>query len=180
MNYKKIDYLLQMKQIQRLPNVPHHRSYNILEHGFVVGMLYRWFASACDVAYDIEVWDKVLMHDYMETFTGDLNFVVKNLNEKTSSAWASIEHEVCESDAVLGRYSDAAIKESMTAEQYTLFKICDYLELWIFCMQEDALGNKTKGNLNVIANCRELIDKLCMSNQKKWAPVFDFMSKFKA
>ena len=33
MNFKKIDILLGMKDIQRLPNTPHHRGYNLLEHG---------------------------------------------------------------------------------------------------------------------------------------------------
>ena len=60
MNFKKIDILLGMKDIQRLPNTPHHRGYNLLEHGLVVGMLFRWFASEEDVAYDINVFDKVL------------------------------------------------------------------------------------------------------------------------
>lgn len=179
MNYKKIDYLLQMKQIQRLPNVPHHRSYNILEHGFVVGMLFRWFASACDVPYDINVWDKVLMHDYLEAFTGDLNFVVKNLSEKTSSAWATIEKEVCDRDTVLNHYSDEAIKSAMTEEQHTLFKACDYLDLWIFCKQEEALGNTTTGNMAVIDNCKRLIYNLCGQN-RKWLPIFDFMAKYRA
>ena len=57
MNFKKIDILLGMKDIQRLPNTPHHRGYNLLEHGLVVGMLFRWFASEEDVAYDINVFD---------------------------------------------------------------------------------------------------------------------------
>ena len=77
MNYKKIDILLGMKDIQRLPNTPHHRGYNLLEHGLVVGMLFRWFASEEDVAYDINVFDKVLLHDYVESVTGDLNACVK-------------------------------------------------------------------------------------------------------
>ena len=36
MNFRKIDILLGMKEIQRLPNTPHHRGYNLLEHGMVV------------------------------------------------------------------------------------------------------------------------------------------------
>ena len=82
MNYKKINILLGMKDIQRLPNTPHHRGYNLLEHGLVVGMLFRWFASEEDVSYDINVWDKVLMHDYVESVTGDLNACVKKFNVK--------------------------------------------------------------------------------------------------
>ena len=81
MNYKKIGILLGMKDIQRLPNTPHHRGYNLLEHGLVVGMLFRWFAAEEDVAYDINVFDKVLLHDYVESVTGDLNACVKKFNE---------------------------------------------------------------------------------------------------
>lgn len=177
MNFKKIENLLKMKQIQRLPNVPHHRGYNILEHGFVVGMLFRWFASQEDVAYDINIWDKVLMHDYAESFTGDLNYCVKNFNETTAKAWGVIENEVCSGDATLKPYSDEAIKACMNDRQYRLFKICDYLDLWIFCMQEKALGNTTKSNEDVIDNCWKLIRHFAGT---EFMSVFTFMGQFKA
>ena len=76
MNFKKIDILLGMKDIQRLPNTPHHRGYNLLEHGLVVGMLFRWFASEEDVAYDINVFDKVLLHDYVESVSNFANVFI--------------------------------------------------------------------------------------------------------
>jgi 5'-deoxynucleotidase YfbR-like HD superfamily hydrolase len=159
MNYKKIDILLGMKDIQRLPNTPHHRGYNLLEHGLVVGMLFRWFASEEDVSYDINVWDKVLMHDYVESVTGDLNACVKKFNGKTAEAWDIIEHEICEGDSVLFPYSDRVIKESMTEMQYRLFKCCDYLDLWIFCKNEVALGNNTQKIHSVMKHCNELLEK---------------------
>ena len=67
----------------------------------------------------------------------------------------------------------------MTEEQRILFKVCDYLDLWIFCKQEEALGNTTIGNKTVIDNCKKLIYGLC-GQDRKWFPIFDFMCKYTA
>lgn len=159
MNFQKIDILLGMKEIKRLPNTPHHREYNLLEHCFVVGMLFRWFASEEDVSYDINVFDKVLLHDYVESVTGDLNACVKKFNETTAVSWEKIEHEICSKNSILAPYTDEVIKSSMTMLQYKLFKVCDYLELWIFCKNEQSLGNNSKKLLECINNCQRLIEK---------------------
>lgn len=173
MNYKKIDILLGMKDIQRLPNTPHHRGYNLLEHGLVVGMLFRWFASEEDVSYDINVFDKVLLHDFVESVTGDLNACVKKFNENTSYAWDIIEYEICHGDTVLAPYSDSEIKSLMSDLQYRLFKTCDYLDLWIFCKNECALGNSSKKLLQCIENCENLMKKY----SKGWE-LFTSIQKF--
>lgn len=159
MNYRKIDILLGMKDIQRLPNTPHHRGYNLLEHGLVVGMLFRWFASEEDVPYDINVFDKVLLHDYVESVTGDLNACVKKFNNKTQVAWDIIEQEICDNDPVLSPYSDKNIKGYLTDEQYRLFKMCDTLDLWIFCRNEISLGNGSKKLRKCLDNCQKLLEK---------------------
>lgn len=155
MNYKKIDFLLSMKEIQRLPNTPHHRGYNLLEHSFIVGILFRWFASEEDVAYTMDVFDKVLLHDYVESVTGDLNGCIKNFNQCTKSAWDVIEAEIVNSEPCLKPYSDEALKKGMTELQHRLFKMCDYLDLWIFCQNEKALGNTTQKLLACIENCEK-------------------------
>lgn len=157
MNFKKIDVLLGMKNIERLSNVPHHRGYNLLEHGLVTGMLFRWFASQEDVAYDINVFDKVLLHDYVESVTGDLNYLVKHHNQTTKEAWDVVEKEVCGDSVVLRDYTDKEIEKQLTPMQFKLFKICDYLDLWIFCKQEYALGNRCRSLLECIHNCEIMI-----------------------
>lgn len=157
MNYEKIDILLGMKDIQRLPNTPHHRGYNLLEHGLVVGMLFRWFASEENVAYDINVFDKVLLHDFVESVTGDLNACVKKFNDKTAESWDIIEYEICYGNPVLAPYSDQEIKKAMTNQQYRLFKMCDYLDLWIFCRNEMALGNRAQKLVKCLSNCEKLL-----------------------
>lgn len=177
MNFKKIDILLGMKDIQRLPNTPHHRGYNLLEHGLVVGMLFRWFASEEDVAYDINVFDKVLLHDYVESVTGDLNACVKKFNENTAAAWDIIEYEICHGDVNLLPYSDEEIKKTMTDLQYRLFKTCDYLDLWIFCKNEQALGNTSKKLLTCITNCEQLLEKYT-DGWKLFKSVQKFMNQY--
>lgn len=177
MNYRKIDILLGMKNIQRLPNTPHHRGYNLLEHGLVVGMLFRWFASQEDVAYDITVWDKVLMHDYVESVTGDLNLMVKKHSATTGECWDKIEKEICSGDTALAPYTDAEIKASMTDIQYRLFKCCDYLDLWIFCVQERTMGNHHPGIIECINNCRKLIIKYS-NDCKDFKSIIEFMNHY--
>lgn len=177
MNFKKIDILLGMKDIQRLPNTPHHRGYNLLEHGLVVGMLFRWFASEEDVAYDINVFDKVLLHDYVESVTGDLNACVKKFNKNTAAAWDIIEYEICHGDVNLLPYSDEEIKKTMTDLQYRLFKTCDYLDLWIFCKNEQALGNTSKKLLTCITNCEQLLEKYT-DGWKLFKSVQKFMNQY--
>lgn len=177
MNSKKIKILLGMKDIQRLPNTPHHRGYNLLEHGFVVGMLFRWFAAEEDVAYDINVFEKVLLHDFVESVTGDLNYCVKKFNDKTEAAWDVIEQEICDSDPVLRPYSDRALKEAMTDIQYCLFKMCDYLDLWIFCVNEIKLGNKVEKLIECKSNCERLMEKIS-DGWKKFGKIRNFMMDY--
>lgn len=166
-----------MKDIQRLPNTPHHRGYNLLEHSLVVGMLFRWFATEENIAYDMNVFDKVLMHDYVESITGDLNACVKKFNERTAKAWDIIESEVCKSNTVLAPYTDEAIRASMTEEQHGLFKMCDYLDLWIFCRNEIALGNTTTKITECLHNCETLMSRISMQWQR-YKSIAKFMKEY--
>ena len=179
MNFKKIEILLGMKEIKRLPNTPHLQGYNLLEHCYTVAMLFKWFAAEENVSYDMETFDKILLHDFVESVTGDLNACVKKYNEKTDAAWKVIEEEICNSDIILSKYSDKAIKGSMKELQYRLFKTCDYLELWIFCRREQALGNKTKKICECINNCHKLMAKYS-DNWKYFKSIKKFMEQYEA
>lgn len=177
MNNRKILALLGMKERERLSGVPHHRGYNLLEHGMVVGMLFRWFASEEDIAYDITIFDKVLLHDIAESITGDCPYPVKNFDSETAYFWDKLETHICGADSFLKNYTDAAFKEAFSPMQFKLFKICDYLDLWIFCKQEVAMGNTSKGLIGVIENCERLIDKISEGGFKS---VKKFMKEYEA
>lgn len=166
-----------MKNIHRLPNTPHHQTYNLLEHSFIVGVLFKWFASAENVPYSMPVFEKVLLHDFVESVTGDLNALVKHLNPTTSEAWKTIEREICDKDITLRPYSDENIENSMTQGQYRLFKMCDYLELWIFCKNEIALGNTSNKIMLCLQNCEKLLDK-CSDGWKQFKSIKQFMQQY--
>ncbi len=152
-----INYLIKCKNVERLSGKFKHRGYNLLEHQYLVGMLFRHFASIEDVPYDIRVWDIILKHDIVETVTQDLVFPVKNFNKKTKKFWEEIEKEILSEHPKLFMYSNDYMKKALTEGQYNLFKVCDLLDLWIFCKQEIQFGNNSKDMNDVVKKCEELI-----------------------
>jgi len=128
-----------------------------MEHQYMTGMLFRHFASLEDIAYDINVWDMILKHDILEVVTSDLPYPVKHFNEKTEQAWEVIEKEVVPKYVSLSRYTDESIAIVLNSQQMKLFKAMDLLDLWIFCKEEQALGNNTSEIKIVIRNCEDML-----------------------
>jgi len=156
---RRIRYYRRMKNVDRMSGTMKHRPYNLLEHQFMVAVLFRMFASRENVAYDMQVFDLVLNHDAVESITSDLVYPVKNASNKTRECWDIIEEEVLKSHPALERYSDKNLKEGMTESQRNLFKACDYLDLWIFLKEEIALGNTSRDIVEMLENCERLIPK---------------------
>ena len=88
-----------------------------------------------------------------------------------------VEKEVCGDSPVLRNYTDKAIEEQMTSMQFKLFKICDYLDLWIFCKQEESLGNSCKSLKACIFNCEKLIGEIT-EGFKTFKSVQKFMEQY--
>lgn len=168
-----IKYYRKMKNIERLSMMFTNRKYNLLEHSYMVTVLFRKFASLEDVAYDMSVLDLVMNHDAVESVTSDLPWPVKSFSIKTSEAWGEIEKEVIKKNFQLEKYSDLNLKSGMTALQYELFKICDILDLWLFIKEEIAIGNRTIDILEVENNC-----KLLMSNVNKFPHINKFIKEY--
>lgn len=152
-----VQYYRKMKYVDRLTRHSKHRSYNLLEHSYMVAVLFRKFAAKEDIAYDMQVFDFVLHHDIVEVVSSDLPYDVKNLTAATKKAWGSIEDEVVSAHHQLSRYSDDEIKSAMSQIQYALFKACDLLDLWLFLKEEEAMGNKTKTIYQMIDKCETLL-----------------------
>jgi len=155
-----IKYYRKMKNIDRMAMGFKNRPYNLLEHCYGVGMLFRHFASLENVPYDINVWDIVLHHDIVEVETTDLPYTIKNFSQVTKQAWEEIEDELVSRHFQLEPYSDAEIKSSLTPLQFALFKACDMLDLWIFCKEEQAIGNKTRFVQEIVDNCIKVLNSL--------------------
>ena len=163
-----IKYYRKMKNIDRLAQGYKNRSYNLLEHSYMVAMLFRHFASLEDVPYDMNVFDLVLHHDVVEVISADLPWPIKNFNDKTKEAWNIIEEEVIKKHFQLEKYSDENLKKGMTTLQYSLFKACDILDLYIFVKEEISLGNKAVFIKEVEKNCQEILGSLEFPKIKKF------------
>lgn len=168
-----IRYYRKCKQIERLQGSFKHRTYNLLEHQYMVAVLFRHFALTESIEYDLEVFDMVMHHDILEAETTDLIYTVKNINQATKSAWEIIEGEVLAKNFQLKEFTDEKFKEKMTAEQHRMFKACDILDLWIFCKEEQAIGNKSIGIHEVIGRCEELV-----YGRFKFDSVIEFMENY--
>lgn len=155
-----IRYYLKCKNVRRMGNIFTHRPYNLMEHQWMVGMLFRHFASLENIPYDINIWDIILKHDLLETESMDLPWPVKNLSPKVKECWGKIEDEVANQHFKLQRYTDEQIKEKLTPLQYNLFKVCDTLDLLLFVKEEIAIGNNTESIREVESNCWKIINNL--------------------
>lgn len=173
-----IEYYRKCKNVDRLALQTIHRGYNLMEHMYGVAILFKKFANLEEVRYGLEEFDLVLHHDLIEVISIDLPWNVKNLNKVTKRAWEIIEEEVIKKHPQLEQYSDKNIKNNLNEKQYALFKICDYLDLWIFIKEEIALGNVTKPILEVETNCIKLISDIC--NKHGFFEVLNFMKNYEA
>jgi 5'-deoxynucleotidase YfbR-like HD superfamily hydrolase len=153
----KINQIRRMKNVNRLGTERITRPYNLLEHSFMVTILFRYFAEVENVFYDEYDIDLIMHHDLLETVTGDLPYNVKNLNIETEKCWAIIERDVAKGNPVLEKYTDQRIGEILNARQYQLFKACDLLDLWIFICEEFQLGNLDKNLAQISERCVSLI-----------------------
>lgn len=113
---------------------------SLAEHGYHTANL---FLIACDfTSYNptVKELDKVLNHDVIETLTGDLNKLVKELNSETIEAWKIIEEQVLKEHSVrLGIYVDYWM-EGTSFDR--LLKFCDAMEAYLYCHEEILRGNR--------------------------------------
>lgn len=152
-------YYRKMKNVERLSGTFKFRPYNLLEHQYMVAVLFRHFASLEDVSYDINTLDYVMHHDALESVTMDLIWPVKNFNKRTKECWEIIEEEIIKQNHQLDKYSDKSLKENLTPIQHKLFKNCDVLDLWIFLKEEWEMGNRSYKVKEALDNCEMLISK---------------------
>lgn len=152
-----IAYYRRMKYVNRLSRWPISRGYNLLEHSFMVTVLFRHFANLEDISYDMQVLDRVMNHDIVETVTGDFPYDAKNMNRETKELWEQLELQVVRMHLTFDRYTDRALMDVFTFQQYELFKACDLLDLWIFIREEQEMGNRSEMLDHIATKCVNLI-----------------------
>lgn len=166
----KVRSYRELLNTQRLQGHSKNRNYNLAEHQYFTTILFQKFSELEGIEYDLKALSLILRHDVAEILTSDCPFPVKNFNNITKNCWKTIENEICK-DTFYEDYSDEVIKNSLTEEQHKMFKVCDLLELWIFCKEEQELGNKTGKIQNVVYTCEKLI-------RNKYRTVDEFMTNY--
>jgi len=149
--------LRSMLYVERLSGRAKNKPYNLVEHSYLVGMIFKDLCEREGLSFTVEEWDLVLKHDLLETKTGDLLWPVKHLNDKTKKLWDAIEEEIVTEYPHLRTYSDENIKEKLGEQKFQLFKTADYLELYFYCLNEIELGNHDEEILLVVQTCEGLI-----------------------
>jgi 5'-deoxynucleotidase YfbR-like HD superfamily hydrolase len=154
-----IKFERQMRHVQRLSGTPILKPYSIAEHCYFTGLLFMEVAERDNVSVTLKDIKKVFMHDILEVKTGDLLYPAKHSNAACEKNWDEIEQIVVNKSApLLAPYMDDAGWSSKEAQ--ALFKVCDLLELFMFCRDEQAIGNYSVHMRNVRNNCRSWLPKM--------------------
>lgn len=158
--FKMFTHLRSLKYVQRLSTVPLIQKYSLSEHCYYTGILFERMSELCGLNFTMEEVKWIYRHDVIESITGDMLRPAKNHNETVSGLWDEIEEELTENGYEhLELYRDGLLEEWMSEEGVNLWKVCDLLELWLFCTEEYELGNRSFSVCNIIKNAENLILK---------------------
>ncbi len=131
------------------------RPYTTALHCYYTGILFQTIALKEQILVTPANVDFVFKHDVFEVVTGDVLLPVKIHSKETKRKWDEIESEILETYPELRHLSDEYAELNFGEMAFRLFKACDLLELFIFCIEEQKLGNLQVGI--VIVNCRKLL-----------------------
>lgn len=146
-----------MRHIKRCNNFPCILPEDVAQHSYFVTVLSKIFAEEfnqyCEnneIQFEKvnteEVLNKALFHDWDESFTSDIPYVVKHLNEQVHrSLKLGLQFrmntllENC-SDTIKKIYDEC--RNCKNGKAGVVVSICDMLELAIYCYEECISGNK--------------------------------------
>lgn len=113
---------------------------NLADHGHGVASLFYIICKELNIKINSEDLFLVMQHDFAETYTGDINKAVKEINEATSSAWNIIEEEAVPTNTI--KFLDEKIKEQLNEGQNFAFQLADEFDAMLYCFGEYRKGNK--------------------------------------
>ncbi len=148
-------YVRAMMNATRLNGTFLFRPYTTALHCYYTGILFQEIALIEHILVTPANVDFVFKHDVVEVITGDVLLPVKVHSEETKRKWEEIETEVLETYPELAHLSDGFAELTFGTRAFRLFKACDLLELFIFCVEERELGNSHVSP--VIHNCVRLL-----------------------
>lgn len=151
-------HVIQMRNVNRFQGLDLVKKSDLSSHSLNVGVIFLFLCKEEGIEISTETALKVFLHDITETVTGDLNYLAKNTNQETKKSWEIIEENFLKKHySFLIPFTDSSLKETLTEDQFNLFKAADILEILFFLRQERKIGNNQKKVLKIIETCQDLL-----------------------
>lgn len=115
------------------------RKQNLSEHGYGVGSLFFLLCGELDLEPTAEDVFMAMNHDFAETYTGDLNRLIKHKNSETKESWQIIEDQILPEN--VGKYSDFKLEEHFEEKMLSVLHLSDDIEAFLYCNEEYNGGN---------------------------------------
>lgn len=128
-----------MKNIKRFNMETVIHPQNLCDHGYNVATIFFLICKMFAIEVSAEKLFIVMNHDFAETYTSDLNRVVKEKSPETKLAWEIIEEENLPPH--LQVWTDKGIKEILGEDLFSIFQFADELDAWKYCDGEVQKGN---------------------------------------
>jgi 5'-deoxynucleotidase YfbR-like HD superfamily hydrolase len=122
-------------RVLRYHTWPHVKTQSVGEHSWQVARILMTVWPA----HSRELLRYALMHDMGEVKTGDVPYPFKADHPEVAAAFDLAESEaIVDMDEVFG----CPVFPVLTSFEETIVKICDYLDMWEWALEEMNLGNK--------------------------------------
>lgn len=131
-----------LRSIRRFNMMPTIRTQDLCGHGYGVGCIFFLLCKEFDIEISAELLFLVMNHDFVESYTGDLNKIVKMKNEATQEAWSILESESVPPN--LRGFTDKVLEAKLEAHgpnTLKVFQLADCMDAGLYCMEEIKLGN---------------------------------------
>jgi 5'-deoxynucleotidase YfbR-like HD superfamily hydrolase len=119
-------------------------------HGYSVGTLFYLICYEFMIPIEIEDLFVAMNHDFVETYTGDINRKVKETSSQVQIAWSIMERRIVPEH--LQRYTDEEISKHFLRysddRQYSAFLMADAYEAYLYTREEIEKGNSKLNQAN--------------------------------
>lgn len=135
-----------LRNIKRFSMESTIRPQDLCGHGYAVGTIFYLLCQGFGIHISAETLFIIMNHDYVESYTGDLNKLLKEKNDTTRNAWRTLETQCVPGH--LSDLTDAGISahlkfvyKDMSETLEKIFKLADSLDAYLYVSEEVKLGN---------------------------------------
>lgn len=150
--------------VRRCHAIPHHGLYNIAQHSYgAVSLLLLLHPEP-----SLNLIKALQWHDVGERWLGDMPGPAKTVNERLGEVYEQVEARML---------FQLGLAPALTEEEAHWLKAMDVLELWLWCREEEALGNRNVTRMRL--SCEDILAKLRLEGRLP-APVGAFYEAARA